>query len=264
MNEETMTVIGVPPTYPTFYDYSVFSNEDSGVPPSVADALKLAPRIEACENGTKTAEILETCLSAKKNNQLELIQRVLRAAAYADDRRSKFPTEALFSNYNGNWSDNFKPEDQKELTNSAFAPLAALYHYTFGKGEPMFVNLNKLNFNFSQNNLPPIQNILNSGQVGEFQVNENIGYDFRDSSYWEWSYLGRVSLTAKGTMTVASDGSWSFNGTVSGVKDVYDANADASRGKVGELLTDVLRVIDGKVFDINFQGEHEVSVSGKK
>ncbi|WP_262121897.1 lipid II-degrading bacteriocin [Serratia ficaria] len=77
-------------------------------------------------------------------------------------------------------------------------------------------------------------------------------------------YLGRVALTAKGTMTVSADGSWSFNGTVSGDKDVYDANADASRGKVGELLTDVLRVIDGKVFDINFQGEHEVSVSGKK
>ncbi|MBN1087392.1 lipid II-degrading bacteriocin [Erwinia aphidicola] len=47
-------------------------------------------------------------------------------------------------------------------------------------------------------------------------------------------------------------------------KDIYDANADASRGKVGELLTDVLRMIDGKPYDIYLNGEHKVNISGKK
>lgn len=264
MSDTLIVEARTPPRYSSSYDFSVFDRDFGGSSPDVLDALRLGERIEACEDGTKTAQILETCKAAVSHNQMDMVLRLLRAAAYADDRRAKFPTEALFSNYEGDASNGFQPTYQTELTNSAFAPLAALFHYTFGNGEPMFVNLDKLSFNLNQNNMAPISRLLESGQVGVFQINEWMGYDFKESSYWEWSYLGRISLLAQGTLKIDDQGNWTFQGAVSGTKDIYDPNPDPSRGAVGESLTDVLRSLKGTDFDINFQGEHKVIMAGKK
>jgi len=59
-------------------------------------------------------------------------------------------------------------------------------------------------------------------------------------------------------------GNWSFDGKVIGFSDRYDANKDVNRGKVGELLTDVLRTIPGQEYEIYFKGEHKIQLKGKK
>lgn len=264
MSEETMYVPGKAPSYPANYDLTVF--DDAGMPSHVAEAVRFGDRVEAYEDGRMTANLLQYCQDYIKRNQMDIMKRVLGCAAYADSRRVDNPTEALYTNYNDNrYSLYYQPSQQRLLTNSAFAPLAALYHYAFGDGSSLGVELNKLSFNFSRENLTPVNNILNSIKVGVFGINENIGYDFKNSSYWEWSYLGRVSLNLIGTLKVDVSGNWSFDGKVVGFTDRFDANPDASRGQVGELLTDVLRNIPFHTdYDIYLSGEHKIQLIGKK
>lgn len=259
---DTMTVTAVAPNYSN----NGYSNPmNFTAPPGAGFQVALfIKRTLEFDNGFETRRRLELILKALQGKKAKMtFFDVLSQAAYAEDKRAKFSPGSYFQN--GTGMPNFQPSQQTKLTNGAMAPLAALFHYSFGDGEPLSVDLDKLSFNLTRSNMKPINSILNSGQTGTFNIsNQPFGYDFRDSSYWEWSYLGRISLTTNGTLTVKSDGSWNYNGVIRGKKDIYDANADASRGKVGELLTYVLRMIDGKPYDIYLNGEHKVNISGKK
>ena len=253
-NEDTI-VVEAAPSWPATYDYSILTTPSFGMP-SPKERVR---RVQAYQNGTMTALRLEMCLENPGK-----IKEILCPAAYAEEIRAT-TTHPLYQADFLNAPSIFDPAKQTELTNGAFAPLAALYHYAFGDGSPLRADLNKLSFNFSRNNLAPVNNILNSIRIGQFNINENIGYDFRQSSYWEWSYLGRISLNLRGTLTVDKSGSWSFDGKVTGFTDRYDANSDPKRGKVGQLLTDVLRSIPAHTdYDIYLSGEHGVKLSGKK
>lgn len=259
-----INVIATPvpaPSYPSSYDYSAFS--DNGLPAGFADAVYLQARILACEDGTKTAQILEQCREWYQKHP-EILKRVLGAAAYADSLRVTHPNWAYWDMFNANEANHFEANQQTELTNNAFGPLAALYHYIYGDGLPLSADMTRLSFNFDRQTLPPVNTILSTVQTGTFPINEKIGYDFRNSSYWEWAYLGRVSLTLQGTLKVEPNGQWTFDGGVVGTHDRYDANKDVSRGKVGELLTDVLRAIPGTEYDINLNGEHVIHLSGQR
>ncbi|HAV1970624.1 MULTISPECIES: lipid II-degrading bacteriocin [Enterobacter cloacae complex] len=255
-NEETMVVEAVP-TWPSTYNYSILTTPYKGMP-SPQERVR---RAQAYQDGTMTALKLEQCLKDPNN-----MKEILCAAAYAEELRAKGGNgHNLYQADFLNAPKIFDPNKQTELTDGAFAPLAALYHYTFGDGTPMRVELSKLNFNFSRETLPPVNTILNTIHIGQFNINQDFGYDFKNSSYWAWSYLGRVSLNLRGTLNVDRTGAWSFDGKVLGFVDRYDANSDPKRGKVGQLLTDVLRAIPGHTeYDIYLSGEHQIKLSGKK
>lgn len=252
-------IVTATPVYRGSYDYGIYNN-DHGFP----DAAQrfLIARATGAEDGTLTATLLDQCLNPRIKGNTQSIETILRNGAYVEELRAKNPHLSYWSEYQGNKV--FNASQQTELTNGAMAPIAALYHYILGDGSAMSADLGKLSFNFNRDNLVPVNTILNSGQIGSFQIDSPIGYDFRQSSWWEWSYLGRVSLRLNGTLKVDSAGQWSFQGTVTGTKDIYDANPDASRGIIGELLTDVLRSLNGQVFDINFKGEHQIYISDRK
>jgi len=255
MAEDTLVVEAVP-TWPSSYNYSILTTPYTGMP----NPRERARRAQAYQNGTMTALKLEQCL--KDPSQ---IKQILCAAAYAEELRATGdPGDKHYQANFLNAPKLFDPNKQTELTNGAFAPLAALYHYAFGNGSSLSADLGKLSFNFDRQNLVPVNNILNSIQIGRFDINQNIGYDFRQSSYWEWGYLGRVSLNLRGTLDVDRAGNWSFDGKVIGFSDRYDANKDVNRGKVGELLTNVLRRIPGVEYEIYFKGEHKIQLKGKK
>lgn len=253
MAEDTLIVEAVP-TWPATYNYSIITNPGQGMP-SPQERVR---RAQAYQNGTMTALKLEQCLKDPAK-----VKDLLCAAAYAEELRATL-NHALYQADYLNAPKFFDPKNQTELTNGAFAPLAALYHYAFGDGSSLSADLGKLSFNFDRGNLAPVNNILNSIRIGRFDINQNIGYDFRQSSYWEWGYLGRVSLNLRGTLDVDRAGNWSFDGKVIGFSDRYDANKDVNRGKVGELLTDVLRAIPGQEYEIYFKGEHKIQLKGKK
>lgn len=220
---------------------------------------------QECENGTQTIRIINWIKDyLDKNENSANIHYWLQRAAYADDRRIRFTSEMLWTNYqHGNT--NFKPEDQVNLSGSAFGPLAALYHYIFGNGEPMSVELDQLSFEFTSSAMTPLDRILKSDQIGTFNItNGSFGYDFRKSSRWEWLMLGRISLQTTGTVTIDKGGNWTYNGVVFGTKDIYDANKDPSRGGLGEKLTDILRATNGTSYDIYLKGQREVHMKGKK
>lgn len=255
MSDEII-VTGKAPSFPNTYNYSSMMGYDKVPTPTNKGRLGIA-----FANGTATAKFLQQCLD-NIDEKPSLIETILCKGAFIEQQHVIKP--GAYLNFYYSAPSNFSPSSQTELSKDSFSPIAALFHYAYGDGSPMYTDLSKLSFNLSEDKIPAIKNIIDAGRVGVFNINTPIGYDFRDSSYWEWSYLGRVSLTLEGTLKIEKSGNWSFNGQVGGLKDRYDANKDVTRGKVGELLTDLLRKIDGKEYDIMFKGKHDVSMKGKK
>lgn len=218
--------------------------------------------IRAYYDGTATAKWLQDCLNYL-DKDMNVVKALLCRAAYADyqEAHGGVGYYGSIKNAPADWP----PSSQNMLTDKAFAPLAALYHYAFGDGSAMAVDLGQLSFNFDRNNLPPINNILSGVHTGEFNINQSIGYDFATSDRWAWSYLGRVSLNLSGTLKVDPAGNWNFDGRVNGVSDRYDANPDAKRGQIGELLTQILaRIPNHTEYEIFMQGEHRIQISGTR
>lgn len=257
MAEDTINVDGNAPSFPDNYNFASMTGYDSQPRPTTKPRL-----VKAFNDGTATALFLQQCMTNWDKNPTG-VEQMLCKAAWAEQQRIDGGQTVYYTAFNLA-PDLWDPHKQTDLTKDAMAPLAALYHYAFGDGSPLSVSLDRLSFNFNRQNLIPVDTILKTASIGKFDINQNIGYDFRGSSYWEWSYLGRISLNLRGILTVDAAGNWAFDGKVIGFSDRYDANKDVKRGKVGELLTNVLRLIPGKEYEIYFNGEHPVNLNGKR
>ena len=114
MTEDTLIVEAVP-TWPATYNYSIITNPGQGMP-SPQERVR---RAQAYQNGTMTALKLEQCLKDPAK-----VKDLLCAAAYAEELRATL-NHALYQADYLNAPKFFDPKNQTELTNGAFAPLAA-------------------------------------------------------------------------------------------------------------------------------------------
>lgn len=105
--------------------------------------------------------------------------------------------------------------------------------------------------------------IVNAGRTGSFRVDSKFIYSTVQDSVIAGAYPGNITLHTTGTVTIAANGTWNYNGAVRTYNDKYDANASSHRGALGEASTTVLRYMYGKEYQSNIHGD-KVSGSGRR
>ncbi|HEG1754197.1 lipid II-degrading bacteriocin [Enterobacter kobei] len=152
----------------------------------------------------------------------------------------------------------------KEMSGQAPTPVVAFGHYLWGDGAERSVKLSNLGLKISPKEIPAIANIINSSVVGTFPISANFTRNTATDSAITGAYLGNITLATQGTLTVAANGSWSYNGVVRAYNDKYDFNPSTHRGAIAEALTRLAALYPGKTYSIAIPGQINIQGSGKR
>ena len=151
-----------------------------------------------------------------------------------------------------------------QMSGRSTTPVVAFAHYLWGNGAERSVNLSNIGLNISPSEIPAITNIVNSGVIGTFPISANFTRDTAKDSIVAGAYLGNITLATEGTLTVASNGSWGYNGVVRAYNDTFDFNPSTHRGPIAEVLTRLGGLYSGTPYSIAIPGQLQIQGSGKR
>lgn len=152
---------------------------------------------------------------------------------------------------------------------TALMPIAGIYYWLFGGGQTRYVNIGSLNLSMVPSDFKPVMDVVNSNGPGSYFINQGFEYNtFRFAlNLWAAGLLGRISGTVTGTLNIAADGSWTFDGGFTLNPDRYDAD-HSNRSYMQEALTDFLRYLGNTYgsndYQIVIEGSQSVHLSGHK
>ena len=220
--------------------------------------------------GAATDATLKWLIEYVKNKDLkdEKIQAVIAnnigLFCEADKDLVNIPGISPMNAFGSSGSYDYKKENIKEMSGNVTTPIVALAHYLWGDGEERSVALKNLGLKVTPDKIPLVMNVVNAGGVGNFPVDGKFSYSTVEDNIFTGAYLGHITIHTTGTVNIATNGAWSYDGTVRAYNDNYDANASNHRGDLGEMLTTILRFLNGKEYPISIPGEIKVSGSGKR
>lgn len=153
--------------------------------------------------------------------------------------------------------------DTVELSGDVFSPVKAFGHYAWGGGHSMKVDINSIGLDIKSGELPLLKNMIETvREPGVYHISESrVSYDTMKDSLVTGSYLGNITLKTEGDFVRLDNGEWNFTGVAKAYNDYYDFNP-ANRPVLAELLTAVGRAQDGKSFQVEIPGEHEIKLVG--
>lgn len=182
----------------------------------------------------------------------------------ADKKLVNNPKMMVLSAFGSNSVYNYKKQNIKQMSGNVTTPFMALANYLWGNGEERSVPLDKIGLKLQPSKLPPVMNVVNSGVTGLYNIDGKFPYATGQDSLMTSSYLGNITLHTTGILTINSNGSWSYDGTVRAYNDIYDANPSNHRGVIGEAATTILRYLDGTPYQISMPGEIKVTGAGER
>jgi len=135
--------------------------------------------------------------------------------------------------------------------------LSALQHYMGGSQTPITIPFSDVNTSDVQATyFPRVRRIAQACRQGSYRIEVSQAYS---TSGEEAYYLGDITLSLKGNLTVNCDCSWCFRGTLGAFDDTYDANQSTHRSPTGEALTTILSWIPGKPYTIRMSGRRNLT-----
>ncbi len=148
----------------------------------------------------------------------------------------------------------------------ALHPAKALFHYMFGNGEPLTVDIRNVN-------LPNIKNHRNYPNFSKYTEMmkthklKGIVIDARTidtkAGGLDAASLGNITIELSGTIRLDGNDRWRFEGSIrQGAPDTYDFNKSTHRDDLAEHSTTVGRKIPGKKYKILFEGIKHYEDSG--
>jgi len=264
---DTIVVIA-PPTSVPDGPYNAINMSLGNMLSGGATAAQIAAPYYA--NGGLTADCLKWLASYVEGHDLndsnvqKIISGNIGTFCDADKKLANNPKMMVLSAFGSNKAFNYANEQIPKMSGNVTTPLAALGNFLWGNGVERSVDLNSVGLTLSPTKLPPVMEIVNTGLVGVFNIDQKFSYDTSQDSVIAASYLGWISLHTTGTLTIGDKGSWSYNGSVRAYNDIYDANASNHRGALGESMTTILRYLNGQAYSIAMPGEIPVSGSGSR
>ena len=142
-------------------------------------------------------------------------------------------------------------------------PIQALLHYIGGTGETLKTPFEEIDLSVVKlNQFNAIQKALaDSSIVDTVAIDDTHAFKTRGSHEY---YLGNITFRITGKLNInRAEDSWSFDGTISALRDFYDFNASTHRDKSGETSTTMGRQIPGTPYYIEFDGSKPISGNGK-
>ncbi|WP_320159736.1 lipid II-degrading bacteriocin [Klebsiella sp. S69] len=158
----------------------------------------------------------------------------------------------------------YRSMNMKEMSGNVTSPVVAFAHYLWGDGDARSVNIANIGLKISPMKIAEISNIVNSGVTGTFPITAKFSHATGDYNPVTGSYLGNITLKTEGTLTINSNGNWTYNGVVRSFDDRYDFNASTHRGVIGESMTRLGELFNGQPYQILLPGEVTVKESGKR
>ncbi|MBU9848946.1 lipid II-degrading bacteriocin [Rahnella aceris] len=262
---DTITVTGVAPTGQTFdYNFTGMGNYNSAGSswsnPAVADAQHLQYQVLSMEDGSYTKNVFAGWLTASQKGR-ESIPTILKRFAQMETLRYGSPNSAYYTISKENYQ-NTTPGNQ--FTANAFSPFLGLWHYMYGEGAEMSLNITQVGLSFDRGNLTPVNAALNNYPAGDYSISGQFGKSIAGDNLYVAALLGRISILTEGQLRINESGTWTYVGVVRAYNDTYDANFDPSRGVIAQASTTVLGWFNGKSYPIALPGEIKVNLSGKR
>lgn len=205
-------------------------------------------------------------------NQLSLYDKLNRNLFYSGQREfplfvpvNRVETLSTYALSSGST----QPSSPYSFYGSPLMLGTALHYWVNGHGEDRNVHISSLNVNPSIGNFTAITSVVAANGPGTYPINSTFSVNLFDnaSSWYAAVVFGRIGGKVNGTLNINPDGNWSFNGSFSLNRDLFNAD-HSSRNWVQERMTDTLRLI-GDVFGhadyyINVVGEQQIQFSGHK
>lgn len=158
----------------------------------------------------------------------------------------------------------YRSMNVNQLSGKSTTPVVALAHYLWGEGSPRSVNLSNVGFKISPSEIPAITDIVKSGVIGTFPISAKFNRDTAQDNIIAAAYLGTITMKTEGTLTIANNGSWAYNGVVRAYNDSFDFNLSTHRGPIAESLTRLGSLFSGKSYEIAIPGQIQIKGSGKR
>ncbi|EMO9592732.1 lipid II-degrading bacteriocin [Pseudomonas aeruginosa] len=143
----------------------------------------------------------------------------------------------------------------------------ALFHYIYGKGAPLHMNVPDIGIKLTPQDIQPLRDMIKMSHTPTTRP-----VHVERLSYWtgrisnDVKYtLGNITLKVTGQFQRFTDSRWKFTGTVKVWDDVYDANLDFQRPMDEQTATRFLAELKNygaTNFDIKMYGEAPIELSG--
>ncbi|MBS0550060.1 MAG: lipid II-degrading bacteriocin, partial [Proteobacteria bacterium] len=154
------------------------------------------------------------------------------------------------------------PADLSKLSEITSAS-EAYDHWLGGSGEPRQIPFEKIDTRSVQpEQFKVVEEKLREGKPGTYDIKGTTGFHADQSSLTKW-LIGHITLGIEGTLVINDNGSYTFKGKLSALRDHYDMDAAGHRSPIGEFATTIGRqggrVFGHKDYFVYFPGEKAIS-----
>ncbi len=257
---------------------------DGGMPPNILAQRYFANGLSVLQHTCE--ECLDEFCKAMSKRPPEFIQsQMIRYAAYnawVSVNYTQFFNASANASGSGDFANSlllplqawiedgmrFPPEARERFYVTPILPLTGLNHWLEGTGTPAYIPIEALSLSVHFDDFAPLRDVLANPDLGAGSYAVSGAFDYNTfSESLAGGLLGRVVGDISGTLTVASDGTFTFDGSFGIATDTYDANR-SNRPDLQEKLTTFLGVLSNtfgsKDYQIYIDGRQSVHFEGVK
>ena len=252
--------------YQMMNDYSEYQNAQHRAQQRNFEARRQQQRQQAQQRIIE-AQVKEETDTPPKNSVPDIIHMPALQHALEKRRVKLVNTRPLDENANLHYAYTKDNRTQYHPPAAALDPGIALYHYMYGNGRPLTIQMKDIRLDNLENHqdMPDFKVIakaLRHDRETELELAPR-SISLPVSNLPDKASLGTVTIQLTGTVRLTSPRHWVFQGTIMSPNgDRYDFNPSTHRTDIGEWSTWVGSQIPGIPYPINIEGEQYVEFSG--